>query len=86
MRWQRPMRRDAPTDCGTDEIERGLRRASLVLVDDRPVETRATRVMRSEPELLRRYDEVKVAAASRGADSYREAKAAFFQLLLAEPR
>lgn len=42
--------------------------------------------MRSDAELLRRYDEVKVAAASRGADSYREAKAAFFQLLLAEPR
>ena len=188
------MRRDAPTDCGTHEIERGLRRASLVLVDDRVVElveverirveaeelVRAFRDdlaevlgdaevhhigatslpfghtkgdvdvnvrvpepefgrlvaaldgrleraqqenwtptfasfstdayslplgvqvtvvgsdddfllalrerMRSEPELLRRYDEVKTAAASRGVDRYREAKAAFFEVLLAEPR
>ena len=184
------MRRDAPTDCDTDEIERGLRRASLVLVHHRFVELvdveevraaaehavrrfredfadvlgaaevhhigatslpyghtkgdvdvnvrvvepgfaalvaafdeRLERAqeenwtatfasfsisaygmrfgvqvsvvgsaddflvalrdrMAADPELVLHYDELKLAAASRGADHYREAKAAFFEALL----
>lgn len=38
--------------------------------------------MRADPELLRRYDECKAAAASAGPDGYWEAKNAFLQAVL----
>ena len=37
--------------------------------------------LRADPELLRRYDEVKAAAAAGGADAYWEAKDRFLQEL-----
>ncbi len=42
--------------------------------------------MRSEPELLRRYDEIKLGAATRGPDAYWEAKNDFLKNILAARR
>jgi GrpB-like predicted nucleotidyltransferase (UPF0157 family) len=71
----------ASFSTGQYELPLGIQVTVNGSVDDLLLDLRDR--MRSEPELLRRYDEIKLEAATRGPDAYWEAKNNFLNEILA---
>ena len=86
MSWSARWRANSPIPCirasfsaGGYALPLGIQVTVIGSPDDFLLTLRDR--MRADPELLRRYDELKVASAAGGAQAYWEAKDRFLQAL-----